>query len=188
MFQRLRRFVAETSEFGKFKRLIAELSKPMSLEDWAADNVRTIENIFAKPGQERRTRSAALEEYTALLAQRLGVAAVLAHYGYDTVRGKAKLQQLYDNLIDGEGSFWIGKMFAPVLALCDLTLLMELLQADKEKADPLMLAMITNDYYRKTDFVNRLKAARAKGVSINGFMVLRAHILIEDKLASVAST
>jgi len=72
MFSRIANFLSTARDVGRFKRLIQELGAPVSVHEQLAD----IENIFAEPGRKRRTRDDALEEFTTLMAQRGGIAAV----------------------------------------------------------------------------------------------------------------
>lgn len=123
MFERIRQFLAQASEVGRFKRLIAELSPRDLTIDAAA--ARTLKELAGG-----RSRQDALDEFADRMASREAIAPILANHGYRESRAKTKLIELYWTLLTGGAGQCVGKTYVATAALYDPALLSLLLDAE----------------------------------------------------------
>jgi len=123
MFVRIGQLISAASELGRFKRLLKLVSVPPAV-------ITSAEELFN--GQNKAKR-AALNEFAEWMASRKGLAEVLATHGYDAAAGKAKLINLYWDLMAAGAGQRVGKTFIPSVPLYDPTLLKMLLDIEAKQ-------------------------------------------------------
>src|SRR6266702_3819760 len=112
---------------------------PLTVDQAATD-------FLAELAGKQRSKSDALEEFATLLAPRERIAGVLKRYGYVGPAAKAKLVDLYGDLLKGGAGQWVGTTYVPTAALYDPDLLALLLKAQVDGANPQALAIAAMDY------------------------------------------
>lgn len=139
MFRRIRSFVIQCCEVGRFIRLVNEISAPVTVQS-------TMDVIRGR----RRDRFDAAEELAAIMAARPGMAAVLQAKGYNWSTGKAKLIDLFSCLIRGGAGQMVGKTFVAAVPFYDPDLLGVLLELDgAEEPNKAMRMAMTSIAYVK---------------------------------------
>jgi hypothetical protein len=141
LFRRLLTFFSTARDVGRFSRLVKELSTIPNTADEMCSAM--MDEIHGK----RRSKDIALEEFTALMAPREKIAAVLAEHGYPAgAAAQAKLAEVYWLLLRRAG-IRAGRHFIPTAALYDPGLLETVLKA--ESAGPQFVARATFDYFEQ---------------------------------------
>ncbi len=112
---RISKFFSTAVEVGRFKRLIKEISEPSSIEQ----SMRELDAVMSG----KRTKEDALVEFTTWMAQRAGIAAVLAHYGYTGPADQKKFVSLYWDMLRIGAARHIGTKYAPAMVIYDPDLL-----------------------------------------------------------------
>jgi hypothetical protein len=101
-------------------------------------------------------RSEAVEEFAAFSASHANAAEVLAHHGYVGSASKAKLVDLYWELMRAGAGQWVEKAWPPLTAIYDPVLLALLLKEQADGASSTRLASTALDFCeRRVDWVNQ---------------------------------
>ena len=103
-----------------------------------------------------------LETLATLLASSGRTAEVLAQHGYAGSAGKAKLMDLYQDLLKAGAGQWVGKTWPPAVALYDPALLAMLLKAQAEGAGHALVGITALNYCER-------RTAQGRAQFDNGF-------------------
>jgi tetratricopeptide (TPR) repeat protein len=135
MLRRLATFFSNARDSRRLNRLIRELAEPPSVEK----SLRVLQSTWSGD----RTRGGPLNEFTALLASREQIAAVLDRFGYAGPVRQEKLLNLYTDLVINGAGQWVGRTYVAAAALYDPDLLALLL----ERGVGMMTVKVAFEYF-----------------------------------------